>query len=72
MRSKYKSPHEREAIVAEYLMGNGSFCYLSYKHEVDFRAIYSWMMKFKGKKKVKIAPSAGKLVAPYTPSFVRM
>lgn len=49
----FKSLQEREAIVSEYLLGGGSFRYLGQKHEVDFRAIHSWVMKFKGKKKLK-------------------
>jgi transposase-like protein len=53
MKSTIKSKDEKEAIVAEYLLGGGTYRFLGQKHNVDFRVLHSWVMKFKGKKKLK-------------------
>ena len=42
---------EKESIVAEYLLGNHTYRQLGKKHNVDYRIIHSWVMKFKGKLK---------------------
>jgi transposase len=39
---------EKEAIVAEYLMGSITYRQLGKKYDVDYRIIHSWVMKFKG------------------------
>src|SRR5690606_19591067 len=39
----------REAIIAEYLLGNTTFRKLGEKHRVDFRIIHYWVSKFEGK-----------------------
>jgi transposase-like protein len=44
-----KTEQEREAIVAEYLLGHTSYRELGKKHGIDFRAIHSWVTKFQGK-----------------------
>jgi transposase-like protein len=69
MKSTFKTDEQREAIVAEYLLGGGSFRFLGKKHDIDFRAIHSWVMKFKGNEKAKIkkAPSADCLLSPGAP-----
>ncbi len=51
MVSTFKNEHEKEAIVAEYLLGGGTYRFLGQKHNVDFRVLHSWVMKFKGNKK---------------------
>jgi transposase-like protein len=68
MKRVFKSDLEKEAIVAEYLLGGGTFRFLGEKHGVDFRSLHSWVMKYKGKKQVKIkrVPSAECLLPPVT------
>ena len=48
MTTTFQSPQEKEAIVAEYLLGNATYRQLAQKYDVDFRIIHSWVMKFKG------------------------
>jgi transposase-like protein len=36
MKSTCKTEEQKEAIVAEYLLGGGSFRFLEKKHDVDF------------------------------------
>jgi transposase-like protein len=69
MKSTFKTDLEKEAIVAEYLLGGGTFRFLGEKHNVDFRIIHSWVMKYKGNKKAKIkkVPSAEYLLSPASP-----
>ena len=43
-----KTEQEKEAIVAEYLLGSISYRALGKKHEIDFRIIHSWVTKFQG------------------------
>jgi len=40
---------EKEAIIAEYLLGEKSYRQLGLQHDIDFRLIHSWVTKFKGK-----------------------
>ena len=47
---------EKEAIIAEYLLGNFSYRQLGLKHGIDFRMIHSWVTKFKGKPMRKSKP----------------
>ena len=49
MKSRFKTEHEKEAIIAEYLLGETTFRSLEKKHGIDFRVIHSWVTKFKGK-----------------------
>ena len=51
MTTTFQSPQEKEAIVAEYLLGNLSYRQLGLKHGIDFRIIHSWVMKFIGNPK---------------------
>jgi transposase-like protein len=69
MKSTFKSDLQKEAIVAEYLLGGGTFRFLGKKHNVDFRLLHSWVMKYKGnnKEKRKKVPSAECLLAPDSP-----
>ena len=69
MESTFKSSQEREAIVSEYLLGGGSFRFLGKKHDVDFRSLHSWVMKYKGKNKPikKMVPSVDSLISPASP-----
>jgi transposase-like protein len=57
MRKKGKTVQEKEAIIAEYLVGNISYRKLAKKHEIDFRLIHSWVLKFQGKPLRKIKPT---------------
>jgi transposase len=43
------SIQEREAIVAEYLIGGTTYRKLADKHQVDFRALHRWVITFQGK-----------------------
>ena len=45
------TPLQKEAIVAEYLMSECTYRQLALKHDVDYRLIHSWVMKFQGKNK---------------------
>jgi transposase-like protein len=69
MKSTFKTDLEKEAIISEYLLGGGTFRFLGKKHNVDFRLIHSWVMKYKGNKKAKIkkVPSAECLLPPASP-----
>ena len=40
---------EKEAIIAEYLVGESSYRKLGIKHGVDFRIVHSWVMKYQGR-----------------------
>jgi len=40
---------EREAIIAEYLMGETSYRQLGVKLGVDYRVLHSWVTKFVGR-----------------------
>lgn len=40
---------DKEAIVAEYLLGGTTFRRLATKYGIDFRILHSWVSKFKGK-----------------------
>lgn len=51
MSNSLQSIQEKESIVAEYLLGNHTYRQLGKKHNVDYRIIHSWVMKFKGKPK---------------------
>ncbi len=48
MKKTLKTVTEREAIVAEYLLGDSSYRSLEKKHGVDYRIIHSWVKKFQG------------------------
>lgn len=41
---------EKEAIIAEYLVGGTTYRKLESKYGIDFRVIHSWVMKYQGKK----------------------
>lgn len=41
---------EKEAIIAEYLVGKTTYRKLESKYGVDFRVIHSWVMRYQGKK----------------------
>ena len=49
MKKRTKTEQEKEAIIAEYLIGQTSYRELGKKHGIDFRAIHSWVTKFQGK-----------------------
>lgn len=40
---------DREAIIAEYLIGDTTYRKLGAKYGVDFRRVHSWVMKYQGK-----------------------
>lgn len=51
MNKTLRSLQEKESIVAEYLLGNHTYRQLGKIHNIDFRILHSWVMKFKGKSK---------------------
>lgn len=55
MRNLEKTVQEKEAIIAEYLLGDTTYRKLAARHGVDFRVIHQWVTKFLGKevKRVK-------------------
>jgi len=60
MKKPGKTNQEKEAIIAEYLLGDISYRKLGEKYRIDFRLIHSWVSKFQGKllKKSKLKVSA--------------
>jgi len=55
-----KTEQEKEAIIAEYLLGDYSFRELGIKYEIDFRLIHLWVTKFQGKPMRKSNPTSQK------------
>jgi len=49
MIKNVNSIQEREAIVAEYLLGKTSYRKLAKKHQVDFRVLHRWVINFQSK-----------------------
>ena len=58
MKKSEKTVQEREAIIAEYLLGDTTYRKLGAKHGVDFRAIHHWVSKFQGKSVKKVKPKS--------------
>ena len=56
MKKTVKTIEEREAIIAEYLLGDCTYRGLENKHGVDFRCIHSWVLKFQGKEMKRPEP----------------
>jgi len=48
MKKTEKTTTEKEAIIAEYLLGETSYRQLGLNHGIDFRLIHSWVTKFRG------------------------
>ena len=48
-KRKATLPEKREAIVAEYLAGGVTLRQLGKKYKMDYRNIYQWVAKFRGK-----------------------
>ncbi len=44
----------KEAIIAEYLMGGISYRTLGAKYQVDFRTLHGWVMRYQGRSMKKI------------------
>jgi hypothetical protein len=44
-----KNEVEKEAIIAEYLVGESSYRKLGIKYGVDFRNVHSWVVKYQGR-----------------------
>ena len=62
----------REAIIAEYLVGETTYRKLGSKHGIDFRVIHSWVMKYQGKKqKPVIHPTPKVEEEPPVPSDIK-
>lgn len=58
MKQKHnKTEQEKEAIIAEYLVGKISYRELGEKHGVDFRIVHSWSSMFKYDPLKRIHPS---------------
>jgi transposase-like protein len=45
-----KQTIDKEAIIAEYLVGSTTYRKLGIKYGIDFRLVHSWVMKYQGKK----------------------
>lgn len=54
MKRKFKTVQEKEAIVAEYLLGGQTYRQLGKKYNFDYTSIHLWVMEFKGISKPKI------------------
>jgi len=63
MKKIVKTVTEREAIVAEYLLGELSYRSLGKKHGVDYRVVHSWVKKFRGTSVQKSKKTNQKLVS---------
>jgi transposase-like protein len=63
MKTTLKTMSEKEAIVAEYLLGELSYRSLGKKHGVDFRILHSWVKKFQGTPVVKSKKTNQKIIA---------
>jgi transposase len=57
---------QKEAIIAEYLMGSITYRQLGKKYDVDYRIIHSWVMKFQGSTTPKVAVQSA-LILPVKP-----
>lgn len=51
---------EREAIIAEYLVGETTYRKLQLKYGIDYRVIHSWVMKYQGKNQKSSSPPQSK------------
>lgn len=49
MKNRLITEQEKEAVIAEYLLGETSYRNLGRKYGIDFRVIHLWVTKFKGK-----------------------
>lgn len=75
MKKTGKTIQEREAIIAEYLMGGTTYRKLEKKHNIDFRMIHSWVQKFEGKsvsKKKSTKPSKELVQQEQLPTDVKL
>jgi transposase-like protein len=66
-----KSIQEKEAIIAEYLLGETTYRALGQKHGVDFRLVHSWVTKFQGKPVGKQKEKSDKSIKSDVPTDVR-
>jgi len=68
-----KNNQKKEAIIAEYLLGDITYRKLGDKYGIDFRIIHSWVTKFQGKtvKKEKPKKSDKQEVEEPIPSDVK-
>ena len=63
---------EKEAIIAEYLIGGTTYRKLESKYGIDFRVIHSWVMKYQGKNKTpSILPKAKEVEETPLPTDVK-
>ena len=58
MKKTEKTVTQKEAIIAEYLLGEVSYRQLGLKHSIDFRLIHSWVTKFQGRPVRKSTPKS--------------
>jgi len=58
MKKAEKTLTEKEAIIAEYLLGEESYRQLGLKHGVDFRLIHLWVTKFQDRPVRKLKPKS--------------
>ena len=49
MKNRLITEQEKEAVIAEYLLGETSYRNLGRKYGIDFRVIHSWVTTVKGK-----------------------
>jgi len=64
MKKTEKTTTEKEAIIAEYLLGEKSYRQLGNKYDIDFRLIHLWVSKFKGKPVRQRRPKKERLQEP--------
>lgn len=57
MKKTEKTHQEKEAIIAEYLLGGITYRKLEEKCGIDFRVIHSWVTKYQGKTLRKEKPN---------------
>lgn len=67
MKKTVKTALEKEAIIAEYLLGEKSYRQLGLEHGIDFRLLHSWVTKFKGNPVRKTTSTKPQASNPETP-----
>lgn len=61
---------KKEAIVAEYLVGDTSYRELGLKHGIGYKTIHFWVMKYQGKQKLSV-PKKVKEDEPLLPTDIK-
>ncbi len=61
--------NQKEAIIAEYLVGGISFRKLSAKYGIKHQSIHNWVQEYQGKKRIR-KPSIKKVSTVITPDEI--